>query len=79
MMGEVFDRAWASIEQQYENRPDTKIELARLALAKAVVMFDGLGNTDPVTLQRKALRLMQMPSTDDSESNLPGHIAHARG
>ena len=26
MMGEVFERAWASIEPQYEKKPDTETE-----------------------------------------------------
>jgi hypothetical protein len=43
LMGEVFDHTWASIQPQYEERPDTETELARLALAKAVVMLAGLG------------------------------------
>ena len=67
MMGEAFDHAWELIEPQYEERPQTETELARLALAKAVVMLAGLGNTDPDTLQRKALRLMQMPSATDAD------------
>jgi hypothetical protein len=62
MMGEVFDSAWTSIEHHYDERPDAELELARLALAKAVVMFAGLGNTDPEVLKRKALRIVQMPS-----------------
>jgi hypothetical protein len=66
MMGEVFDRAWASLEPQYDEHPDQEMELARLALAKAVVMFAGLGNTDPEVLKRKALRIMQMPSAADA-------------
>lgn len=82
MMGEVFDRAWASIEHEYEERPDTKTELARLALAKAIVMFAGLGNTDPETLERKALRLIQKPisaDADRSASSSAGHNTHAEG
>ena len=66
MMGEVFDRAWASIEHHYDERRTTEVELARLALAKAVVMFAGLGNTDPETLERKALLIVQMPSASDA-------------
>ena len=82
MMGEVFERAWASIEPQYEKGPDTETELARLALAKAVVMFAGLGNTDPGILQRKALRLMQMPSAaniDGIVNSSAGRTTHAEG
>jgi hypothetical protein len=79
-MGEVFDRAWASIEPQYDERPDPELDLARLALAKAVVMYAGLGHTDPETLKRKALRIMQMPSAADADgiaSTSAGHAAHA--
>lgn len=61
MMGNVFDRAWASIEHRYDEFRGTETELARLALAKAVVMFAGLGNTDPEVLMRKALRIMETP------------------
>lgn len=80
MMGEVFDRAWASIQSQYEERPDTETELARLALAKAVVTFVELGTTDPDTLQRRALRLVQMPpaaSADGIISSSAGRTPHA--
>ena len=38
-----------------------EVELARLALAKAVVLFAGLGNSDPEQLKGKALRIMKMP------------------
>ena len=82
MMGEVFDRAWASIKPQYDERPDTEMEMARLALAKAVVMFAGLGNTDPETLRRKALRLMQMPAAANADgivSSKAGPTTHAEG
>ena len=78
MMGEAFDHAWESIEPQYEQRPHTETELARLALAKAVVMLAGLGNTDPETLQRKALRLMQMPSAADA-AGISRPTANAKG
>ncbi|MFM9846424.1 MAG: hypothetical protein ACKVP3_04605 [Hyphomicrobiaceae bacterium] len=80
MMGEVFDRAWASIEPHYDERPDSEMELARLALAKAVVMFAGLGNTDAETLRGKALRIVQMPSAADADgvaSTSVRHTAHA--
>jgi hypothetical protein len=62
MMGKVFNEAWDEIETDYSDRRDAEIELARLALAKAVVLFAGLGNTDPETLKRKALRIVQMPA-----------------
>lgn len=81
MMGQVFDRAWASIEPHYDQRPDTEMEMARLALAKAIVMFAGLGNTDPETLRRKALRIMQMPSGGDADgtarTSSDGRTRHA--
>ena len=66
MMGEVFDHAWASLEPQYEEQPDAEVDLARLALAKAVVMFAGLGDTEPEILKRKALRMM-VPSGADPD------------
>ena len=62
MMGKVFDQAWKSIEPEYQGHRDAEIELARLALAKAVVLFAGLGNTDPEVLKGKAVRVMRMPS-----------------
>jgi hypothetical protein len=61
MMGEVFDQAWDSIEADYDGAREAEVELARLALAKAVVLFAGLGNSDPEQLKGKALRIMKMP------------------
>lgn len=62
MMGEAFDQAWASIEPAYQGQRDAEIELARLALAKAVVLFTGLGTTDPEALKGKAMRVLGLPS-----------------
>jgi hypothetical protein len=61
MMGEVFDQAWDVIEAVYEGQREAEVELARLALAKAVVLFAGLGNSDPGQLKDKALRILKMP------------------
>jgi hypothetical protein len=68
MMGEVFDRAWASIEHRYDERRGAEVELARFALAKAVVMFAGLGHTDPEALMQNALRIVQTPSAPDADA-----------
>lgn len=62
MMGEVFDQAWESIRPEYQKHRDAEIELARLALAKAVVLFAGLGNTDREVLKNKAVRVLRMPT-----------------
>ena len=39
MMGDAFDQAWESLEPQYRGHPEVEMELARLALAKAVILF----------------------------------------
>jgi hypothetical protein len=70
-MGKAFDEAWDTIEPEYTNRRDAEIELARLALAKAVVLFAGLGNNDPETLKHKALKIVQAPRSADSEFQAP--------
>jgi len=62
MMGEAFDQAWASIEPAYSEQRVAEIESTRLALAKAIVMFTHLGNTDPDVLKEKALRVLKTPS-----------------
>ena len=62
MMGEAFDQAWASIEPAYGEHGKAEIEVTRLALAKAIVMFVHLGNTDPDVLKEKALRVLKAPS-----------------
>jgi hypothetical protein len=62
MMGIVFDDAWASLEPEYEEAREDEIALARLALAKAVVLFAGLGNRDAEQLKAKALRVLKMPN-----------------
>ena len=62
MMGEAFDRAWASIESAYSEQRVAEIESTRLALAKAIVLFTGLGHTDPDVLKEKALRVLKTPS-----------------
>jgi hypothetical protein len=63
IMGQVFDEAWDAIEPDYREQRAVEIELARLALAKAVVLFASLGNTDPEVLRSKAMRILRMPST----------------
>ena len=70
MMGEAFDEAWNSLQPEYAHRRDAEIELARLALAKAVVMFADLGNSDPEVLKRKALRIVQAPTPEDPQAKL---------
>lgn len=59
MMGEAFDDAWASIEPAYKEQRAAQIEATRLALAKAIVLFTGLGHTDPDVLKRKALGVLK--------------------
>jgi hypothetical protein len=71
MMGEVFDQAWVALEPEYADRRDAEIELARLALAKAIILFAQLGNNDPDTLKRKALRIVTAPSPEGTASQVP--------
>ena len=63
LMGQVFDDAWAAIELDYQERRPAEIDLARLALAKAIVTFAALGNDDPQILKSKALSVLRAPST----------------
>lgn len=67
LMGQVFDDAWATLQSEYaENRP-AEIDLARLALAKAIVTFAALGNDDPQILKSKALSLLRAPTAREEE------------
>ena len=59
LMGEAFTDAWCSIEHEYTALDETEIEAVRLALAKAVVLFAGLGNSERGALKSKALGVMQ--------------------
>ncbi len=59
LMGEAFTDAWGSIEHEYTALDETEIEAARLALAKAVVLFAGLGNSERATLKAKALDVVR--------------------
>ena len=61
-MGEVYDHVWTSVEQAYEGRPAAEAELARTALAKAILHFAGMGHTDPNALKSMALRVAETPS-----------------
>jgi hypothetical protein len=82
MMGEIFNRARASIERHYyyDQRADTELELARMAQAKAIIMLARLGTADPAILLRNALRIVHMPSVADADgvaSTSMGHAANA--
>ena len=61
MMGKVFDQVWDSIEPDYREHREAEIDLARLALAKSVVLLVCLGNTDPDVLKGRALHVMKVP------------------
>jgi hypothetical protein len=61
LMGEAFTDAWGSIEHEYKALDETEIEAARLALAKAVVLFAGLGNSERVALKAKELHRAGAP------------------
>ena len=65
-MGQVFDDAWATIEPEYEEMRPAEIDLARLALAKAIITFAALGNDDPQVLKSKALSVLRAPSTSSA-------------
>ena len=61
-MGEIYDHVWTSVEQGYEGRPAAEAELARTALAKAILHFAGMGHTDLNALKSMALRVAESPS-----------------
>jgi hypothetical protein len=61
MMGKVFDQVWDAIEPEYREHREAEIDLARLALAKSLMLLVYLGNTDPDVLKGKALHVMKLP------------------
>ena len=80
-MGQAFDQAWEALEPDFADRREAEIELARLALAKAVVLFAGLGNSDAATLKRKALQIVKAPPSEEAvgrarSSQAPSPGAH---
>lgn len=62
VMASTVDQVWANIEHQYDGRRTAEVELARLALAKAVIYFAGLGVRDANVLKGMALGVMKVPS-----------------
>jgi hypothetical protein len=62
LMGRIFDEVWASVKPSFEGQRAQEVNLARTALAKAIIHFAGIGRTDATVLKAMALRVLKIPS-----------------
>lgn len=62
LMDGIFDDVWASVEPSFDGQRAQEVNLARTALAKAIIHFARIGRTDPIVLKAMALHVLKMPS-----------------